>query len=87
MCKILLLVVHLSCALFFLQEADIAVAAYVPLPIRQQVVDFVYPYYSEYFTALYKKPVFDTRVSYKRFLHNIWKSISFHCGVLSRIVN
>ena len=58
----LLLVGNSSCALFLSQEADIAVAAYVPLPIRQQVVDFVYPYYSEYFIALYKKPVFDTRV-------------------------
>ena len=45
-----------------LQAVDIVLAAVVPLPKRELVMDFVFPYYSEYFTTLSKKPDPDARV-------------------------
>ena len=48
---------------FFMQTADFEFAPLSNLPSRHEVMDFAYPFYSEYTGRLYKKPNTDTKVN------------------------
>ena len=45
------------------QKADIGAAALSIVPHREEKVDFAFPYYINYVTAMYKEPALTSKVS------------------------
>ena len=51
--------------------ADFEIAPLSNLPSRHEVMDFSYPFYSEYTGGLYRRPNTDTKVRQIIYLYNL----------------
>ena len=47
------------------------------MPSREEVMDFTYPFYTEYTGGLYKKPNTDEKVNETNNVH-LWRELSNH---------
>ena len=67
--------------------ADLVVAPLTSLSSREEVMDFTFPFYTEYLTALYLKPSTARQVKLEvYYMHALFPSITRHGKEIGKVV-